>query len=83
MMMMMMIYLYIIGAVCVCVCNEKVTLREKFTHVNCTLPTIHLGPAGRRPAWAKYYDDDGDDSETCQGGPQFQFDPNQQQHLPD
>ena len=26
--------------------------REKFTHENCTLPTIHLGPAGRRPAWA-------------------------------
>ena len=26
--------------------------REMFTHVNCTLPTIHLGPAGRRPAWA-------------------------------
>ena len=23
---------------------------EKLTHVNCTLPTIHLGPAGRRPA---------------------------------
>ena len=29
------------------------------------------------------YDDDGDDDETCQGEPQFQFDPNQQQHLPD
>ena len=26
--------------------------REKFTHEKCTLPTIHLGPAGRRPAWA-------------------------------
>ena len=26
--------------------------REKFTHKNCTLPTIHRGPAGRRPAWA-------------------------------
>ena len=24
--------------------------REKFTHENCTLPTIHLGPAGWRPA---------------------------------
>ena len=40
--------LYIIGAVC----DEKVTLREKLTHENCSLPTIHLGPAGRRPAWA-------------------------------
>ena len=35
--------------------NKKVT-SEKFTYENCTLPTIHLGPAGRRPAWA--YDDD-------------------------
>ena len=35
--------------------------REKFTHKNCTLPTIHLGPAGRRPAWA--YDDDDDDDD--------------------
>ena len=26
--------------------------REKFTHQNCNLSTIHLGPAGRRPAWA-------------------------------
>ena len=26
--------------------------REKFTHKYCTLPTIQLGPAGRRPAWA-------------------------------
>ena len=26
--------------------------REKLTHENCTLWTIHLGPAGRRPAWA-------------------------------
>ena len=25
---------------------------EKFTLENRTLPTIHLGPAGRRPAWA-------------------------------
>ena len=33
-----------------------------FTHVNCTLPTIHLGPAGRRPAWA--YDDDDDDDDS-------------------
>ena len=24
--------------------------REKCTHENCILPTIHLGPAGRRPA---------------------------------
>ena len=24
--------------------------REKCTHENCTLPTIHLGPAGRRPS---------------------------------
>merc|ERR1712222_159434 len=24
--------------------------REKCTHENCTPPTIHLGPAGRRPA---------------------------------
>ena len=35
--------------------------RDKFTHKNCTLPTIHLGPAGRRPAWA--YDDDDDDDD--------------------
>ena len=35
--------------------------REKFTHKNCTLPTSHLGPAGRRPAWA--YDDDDDDDD--------------------
>ena len=35
--------------------------REKFTQENCTLPTIHLGPAGRRPAWA--YDDDDDDED--------------------
>ena len=27
--------------------------------------------------------DDGDDDETCQGEPQFQFDPNQLQHQPD
>ena len=26
--------------------------REKFAHENCTLPTIHLGLAGRRPARA-------------------------------
>ena len=26
--------------------------REMFTNQNCTIPTIHLGPAGRRPAWA-------------------------------
>ena len=34
---------------------------EKFTHDNCTLPTIHLGPDGRRQAWAYEYDDDGSD----------------------
>ena len=28
-------------------------------------------------------DDDGHDDETCQGEPQFQFDPTQLQHLPD
>ena len=33
--------------------------RDKITHENCTLPTIHLGPAGGRPAWA--FDDDDDD----------------------
>ena len=33
--------------------------REKFTNQNCTVPTIRLGPAGRRPARA--YDDDDDD----------------------
>ena len=38
--------------------------REKFTHESCTLPTIHLGPAGRRPAWA--YDDDDDDGDDNQ-----------------
>ena len=55
--------LYIIGAVCISVsCDEKVTLQEKFTHENCTLPTIHLGPAGRRPAWAY---DDNDDCGDC------------------
>ena len=26
--------------------------REMLTYKNCTLSTIHLGPAGRRPAWA-------------------------------
>ena len=26
--------------------------RENFTHENCTLPMIHLGPASRRPSWA-------------------------------
>ena len=35
--------------------------RAKVTHENCTLPTIHLGPAGRRPAWA--YDDYDDDED--------------------
>ena len=29
--------------------------REKFTHENSTLSTIHLGPAGQRPAWAKWW----------------------------
>ena len=28
-------------------CRREVR-REKFTHKNCTLPMIHLGPAGRR-----------------------------------
>ena len=28
---------------------------EMFTHVNCTLPTIHLGPAGRRRALGLVY----------------------------
>ena len=27
-------------------CRRQVR-REKFTHVNCTLPTIHLGPASQ------------------------------------
>ena len=49
MMMMMMMDLYIIGAVCVC---DEIVTSEKLTHENCTLPTIHLGPAGPRPAWA-------------------------------
>ena len=49
--------------------------REKFTCENLTLPTIYLGPAGRRPAWAyDDYDDhdhvvdhdDGDDSHDGQ-----------------
>ena len=36
--------------------------REKCTRDKCTLPTIPLGPAGRRPARA--YDDDDDDDES-------------------
>ena len=32
-------------------CKRKAR-REKFTHENCTLSTILLGPAGQRPAWA-------------------------------
>ena len=42
------------------------TLQEKFTHENCTLPTIHLGPAGRRPAWPS--DDNDDDDGGGDGG---------------
>ena len=53
----------VIEAVCLFFCHQIVislraerrrreVRREKFTHKNCTLPTIHLGPAGRRPAWA-------------------------------
>ena len=53
----------LIEAVCLFFCHQIVislraerrrreVRREKFTHKNCTLPTIHLGPAGQRPAWA-------------------------------
>ena len=39
-------------------------MREKFTAENLTLPTIHLSPAGRRPAWSSDDDDDdGDDDD--------------------
>ena len=48
-------------------CCRGETRHEKFTHENCTLLAIHLGPAGRRPAWAYDYDDDdfddGDDDD--------------------
>ena len=40
------------------VCEAR---REKCTCDKCTLPTIPLGPAGRRPARA--YDDDDDDGD--------------------
>ena len=43
-------------------CRRREERREKFSHENCTLQTIHLGPAGRRPAWA--YDDDDDDDDV-------------------
>ena len=33
--------------VCLSVCLSRFCLPPKFS-----LPTIHLGPAGRRPAWA-------------------------------
>ena len=33
-------------------CRRRKVRREKFTNQNCTVPTIHLGPAGRRPARA-------------------------------
>ena len=41
--------------------------REKFTHKNCTLLTIHLGPAGRRPTRA-YDDNDGNDDNHIDHG---------------
>ena len=36
-------------------CCRRKARREKFTHENCTLSTIHLGPAGWRPAWAWWW----------------------------
>ena len=38
--------------------HRREVRRVKFTNQNCTVPTIHLGPAGRRPSDDKE-DDDG------------------------
>ena len=35
-------------------------MHEKFTCENLTLPTIHVGPGVRRPAWPSDGDDDDD-----------------------
>ena len=54
---------FAIVAVCLSVCHKIIislraehrrrkARRGKFTCENCTLSTINLGPAGRRPAWA-------------------------------
>ena len=72
-----MLIRFAIVAVCLSVCHKIImslraerrrheARREKFTHENCTLSTIHLGPAGRRPAWA--FDDDDDDNDDNEDG---------------
>ena len=77
--MMMIEYLYMmirfaIVAVCLSLCQQIIislraerrmreARRKKFTHENCAVSTIHLGPAGRRPPWPSDDDDDDDDDD--------------------